>query len=263
MKTYKLLLAAVCILVWPTDEIKAQWVHPGEPSDLPAFGVSPRGTGDERTDSVTATAHRWHLTASVGTTSSGPASDIERAMVASGFNQTYHGFLGPLTYPFSHTGIGEIGTPWMIAIRYSINPRVSVGFVLSDAPIGRTSGYGNGRHLTVQYSVFVFSPIVGLQYEDIVRFGLGPAVFKTRCREEYAGREDSATKIGALLDLGISRPLFSSPFCVDLGVQYRYLGETHIGPYQSTDLGTFTAIFPVSSVTYNHIFVAVGLGVRL
>lgn len=229
-----------------------------------AARVSFSGEGDEKNGSVTTTAHPWYITASVGATSSGPAGDIEKAMVASGFNETSRGFLawGDVTYPFSGTDFGEIGTPWMIAIHYSINPPISLGFVLGNAPIATTRGHGNGRYITIQYSVFTLSPIVAL-HEDILRFGLGPAVFNTRCREEYAGQEYSATKIGALFDLGISIPLFSSPFYLDLGVQYRCLGETDIGPFKSTDLGTSNAELPACSVTYDHIFTAVGVGVRL
>jgi hypothetical protein len=47
MKTYKLLLAAVRILIWPAQGIEAQWVRTSEPSigRVNALALTPNGIG--------------------------------------------------------------------------------------------------------------------------------------------------------------------------------------------------------------------------
>ncbi len=210
--------------------------------------------------------YRWQLIAAPGTTSGGPASDIERAMRAAGFGATSPGFDDPVEHPFSRTGSGEIGTVWMLAVHRAIGPRLLAGVTVSDAPIGLTFGWRNpALSLDLQYSVATVAPMLSYELSKAVRLGAGPAVYRTEVRQERSGggflKTQSATKVGGLVELGVSLPA-DSRVCVALSVQYRLVGRMTIGPFEST-LGQSSATFPATSVSYDHVFFGVGVGVRL
>jgi hypothetical protein len=123
---------------------------------------------------------------------------------------------------------------------------------------------GNDLFLVVHYSVFTVSPTVAFTYKDVLRLGAGPAVFVARSGRDNGGTLDNvttATKIGAVLDLGISIPMASS-FSADLGFQYRFVGTADIGPFEAKP-GDPSTTLPVSSVRYDHILISVGIGVGL
>lgn len=238
-------------------------------SAIIAFGLPAyKAICQERADSLTETEHRWLVTLSLATTSSGPAADIEKAMVASGFNQTsYGGFFssGPIAHPFSRTGFGEIGSPWMIGLHYSIRPPLSLGVIVSNTPIGTTIGYHDPYlFLFVDYSVFTISSIVSIQFLDILHIGIGPAVYNTKSYQDNAGvaaESKSVAKIGALLDIELSIPAHSHLFGV-VSIQYRYVGKVDIGPFESR-LGDSAATIPATNGSYDHTFIAIGVGLRL
>ncbi len=221
----------------------------------------------ERADTANEIEHHWLLSLSLATTSSGPANDIEMGMVASGFNKTSPGGIwgGPLAHPFSRTGFGQIGAPWMITLRYSIDPLFSFGVTVSNAPIGTTLGYHDPYlYLFINYSVFTISPTASVQFGDILHLGIGPAIYIAKCSQDNAGTQSasqSATKAGYLLDAGLSIPACSS-FFADVSFQYRYVGKVVIGPFESR-LGSSAATMPASSVSYNHTSIAFGIGLWL
>jgi hypothetical protein len=231
---------------------------------LPAYSV----LGQESTESPTKPERRWLVTLSLGTTSSGPAGDIESAMVASGFDETLD-FLGKIEHPFSRTGIGKIGNPWMISLNYALRPHevkpdVLLGLIVSDAPIGMTLGLHEPfLLLDIDYSVFTISPTVSIRLADVFHLGIGPALYKTECHQTgfMETVSQSATKVGALFDLGLSFPAHSRFFAI-VSVQYRYVGNMTIGPFESKH-GDNAATMPAISASYNHYFVSVGMGIRL
>ncbi len=210
--------------------------------------------------------YSWLLIAAPGTTSGGPASDIERAMRAAGFGAMSPGFDDPVEHPFSRTGNGIIGPNWMLAAHRSVAPRLLVGLTVSDAPIGVTYGWRNpALALDLQYSVATLAPTLSYELSKAVRLGAGPALYRTEVRQERSGsgflKTQSATKVGALAELGVSLPA-DSRVCVALSLQYRLVGHVTIGPFEST-VGQYSATFPATSVKYDHFFVGVGVGVRL
>ena len=211
--------------------------------------------GQENPDSTEPTRHLFQVTISAGSTLSGPATDIENAMPTSGFSQ-----------PESHAGIGGIGLPWILSARYSIRPNVSVGFLISNAPIGKTQGHhADDLNLTVHYSVLAISPTVSFIYEDFVRAGIGPAVYITKSAQSTPSdliETRTATKIGVLLDFGLSLPLFD-PFVADLGFQYRFVGTSDIGPFTANSSGQPAATMPLTSGNYSHALVSLGIGIQL
>ena len=218
--------------------------------------------GQVKTDSLTENEHRSLLSVSLslGTASSGPAADLEEAMVLSGFNKTTPGgfFGGPVANPFSRTGSGTIGLPWMIDLRYSPGHLILLGAIVSDAPIGETDGYHDpSLSLSIKYSVFTIASTVSLQFADCFHMGVGPAIYIAESNAEIK----SATKLGALFDAGLSIPAYSRIFFV-VSFQYRSVGNLDIGPIEAR-IGNFAATMPASSVSFDHSLIAVGMGTRL
>lgn len=208
---------------------------------------------------------RLSLSLSLGTTSSGPAADIESAMTKAGFNQTSYGFWGPSPSPFSRTGFGEIGYPWMFALRYSPSSLLLLGFIASNAPIGESLGlHESNLYLFIKYSVSTVASTASVSLADVLHVGLGPAIYVASSRQDEIGTDiniTSATKIGALLDVGLSVPAHSRFFVVG-SFQYRYVGRADVGPFKST-LGGYFATMPSASARFNHTFTSLGFGIRL
>lgn len=211
---------------------------------------------------------RVSLSFSLGSTSSGPADDIERTMDASGFNQTSGSFFGggPISHPFSRTGFGEIGVPWMAAMGYSVTPLFLARAVVSNAPIGETLGYQSpGYYLSVKYSVATAGITGSFQLWDVFHAGLGPAIYIARSSQDSVATEieaRSATRIGGLLDLGFSLPP-KTRFFFSGSLQYRLVGKVDVGPF-TTALGNSPGpTLPSTSAWFNHVYWGLGLGIRL
>lgn len=233
-----------------------------------ACGLSARRAfGQESVQAPTQPASRWFVTASLGTTSSGPASDIEAAMVAAGFNRPSPGFAGPpVAHPFSRTGAGDSGASWMVDVHRDVGRNLLLGLMVSDAPIGVTYGHHDpDLFLNLTYSVFTIAPTVAFRISDSVHLGIGPAVYSAKVRQAPSGggeaKSQSATKIGAILDFGLKIPAQSRVFAV-VSLQYRYVGRTRIGPFESS-LGQNSATLPATEVSFDHFFASAGVGVRL
>ncbi len=212
-------------------------------------------------------ARRWDVTLSLGTTSSGPASDLEAAMRAAGFDDTFpdvYGSGGHAT-PFSYTGASDEGASWMIAAHYAVSPRYAVGLIVSDSPIGTTYGLRAPLDsLDIHYSARAVAPTFSVRLSDAIYVGVGPAFFMTKAYqyEYYAGAETrySANKVGALVELGASVPV-RSRFFATASLQYRYVGNVTIGPFESL-VADHPATLPATSVSFNHLFFSLGVGVR-
>lgn len=215
---------------------------------------------------------RWSVSVYLGSASSGPAKEWEKAMMAHGFNQTCvidwfpFGGISQTTYPFSETGIARYRLPWMLNVHYSLNPLLGVGLVYSNTKIGDTAGYKEttGR-FDVEYSVNTFSPVVSVQAMGF-QFGIGPAFYMTnsigkRLSTGEIFGEKKTRKIGLLIDFGLAIPSSKSRLFFEIKIQYRAIGKVEVGPYEietTEDL----VIFPASNINYNHWFLGAGLGIR-
>ena len=79
----------------------------------------------------------------------------------------------------------------------------------------------------------------------------------------------NVNKLGLLAHLNIRIPL-SDYFAVNGIIQYRYIGGTTLGPYYneasddypSTTITTNAQIFPPTELSYNHLFVGLGIGIN-
>ncbi len=66
------------------------------------------------------------------------------------------------------------------------------------------------------------------------------------------------TKVGFLIDFGLRFPK-KSLFFFELNCQYRYVGKAEIGPFNENP---YRDELPNVEVTYNHVFIGGGFGVR-
>lgn len=244
---------------------------------LLAFGIivvscPTSGLAQDKNEKEMPKVKRLSLSCSFGSTSSGPASDIERVMTAAGFDDTTSGFglfsSDPIYHPFSSTGIGHAAPSWLIEIHYLIKNHFSIGAVLGNSPIGETIGYHDPLcFLFIKYSVKTYAPVFSFLSNGF-RLGIGPAWYIANATRIDAGGgtpSKSVNKLGLLFDLGLNIPEHSR-FFFELKVQYRSVGKIEIGPYESKFETPFlkeSATFPASKVSYNHFFVGVGFGFRL
>lgn len=206
---------------------------------------------------------RWSISLSLATTSSGPAEDIEKAMVASGFNETTYNFFrqGNIQHPFSRTGFDWFNRySLMISAHYLLGPHFSVGVIVSESDIGRTHGACEGCLLFIHYGVTTCAPVISGQAYGF-RISIGPALYVVKSAQDQ-GINQQANKIGFLLDFGLTFPE-KSRFFVELKGQYRLVGETIIGPYEEKSLwDDVSSTFPAAKVNYNHWFLGGGIGFR-
>lgn len=200
------------------------------------------------------------------TTSSGPATQIENQMKKSGFDQTKHGgwfSSRDIIHPKSYTGIGQLGTPWLISLKYYYSKTIVLGAFYSENPIGMTMGYNNFGYLDLDYSVNTIATMTWLKY-GILSIGGGPALFFTKISDNYGYDENNSlddTLTGFVFECGVTYPAYTT-FYISAMAQYRLMGDILIGPF-ATGSHDDESIFPITEVSYNHLFIGVGAGIRL
>jgi hypothetical protein len=213
---------------------------------------------------------KWEGSAVVGTTSSGPASDLEDAMRAAHFDENrgscVFGLCFPgVNHPFSRTGFGEIGFPWTVSGRRWLSSWYGVGLSGGFSEIGTTFGQrrDSGEFLFLQYSVATVAPLLIIRPAHWLHTGIGPAFLISTFTTASTSSPDQAQtrrSAGLLWEAGIALPPRSRVFGEVL-VQYRHVGRVDVGPFDATNPPT-TATLPITNVQMNHWFLGVGTGVR-
>ena len=222
-------------------------------------------------DKIQQSANRlWTFSLSIGgTASGGPSDDLEKAMIASGYNDPapcYFFCNGPtIHYPFSEIGLGAIGLPWSLGLTRKIGPYFKTGIIMSNNPMGKTVGNkSTGVFLNTKYSAFTFAPVIGLTLEDIFQLGVGPAIHGTKSWSDKNGVRStprSNSKIGFIIFTNITFPA-KSRFFFNIDFEYRHIGEVDIDPY-NTGLGGSGNGIPVTTANFTHGFFSLGIGFRI
>lgn len=214
------------------------------------------------------TTKRWILSFSLGANFEGPSKEIEKVMIASGFADDTAGYSNiwgtkpSEVYPKSNPVIGGI-----LGLHYIFKSPFAIGILTSYAQ-GVTKGrnyhilegnYRDGTEiiLDVNYSILTLAPLVSVQ-ASWFKFGVGGTL--NYISTYY--QEDRYWKLGLILDTGLIIPFKGQPFFGEIVFQYRSIGEFEIGPYTATG-GAYSATFPTSNVNYSHIFLGLGVGIRL
>ncbi len=214
----------------------------------------------------------WDAFWVTGTTSSGPARDLERAMRVAQFDGDqgfcFIGFCLPgHDHPYSRTGIGELGFPWHVGVSRAWRGRIGLGGFAGQSAIGTTMGLDRNSYarLTLRYTVSGAGPMLTFAPVRGARLGAGAAAFVTSIGDEQAPGVVTTrhhTSPGAVLEARVTAPTGTRVFAALL-VQGRLLGRQRVGPYNETDgLTGITASFPATSVRVSHWFIGAGVGAR-
>ncbi|HLF33719.1 MAG TPA: hypothetical protein VI583_05760 [Cyclobacteriaceae bacterium] len=215
----------------------------------------------------------WSFSLSIGgTASGGPAKDLEKAMIAAGFDDGAPCVLfctkKYISYPFSETGLGVIGLPWSLRLSRKLGPYFKTVLIMSNNPMGRTVGHKSsgllGSFLDTKYSTFTFAPAIALNLEDAFQLGVGPAIYATKSWSEkstFGSNPKLGSKIGFIILTDITIPA-RSRFFFNMNFEYRHVGEAEIEKYETTP-GSNGIGVPVTTADFSHGFLSVGIGVRL
>lgn len=184
---------------------------------------------------------RWHLSLYIGTTSSGPAEDLEAAFRRETYDETTGcGYLGCAgrTYPYSVTGWGQTGLPFTAEVRFRVIGPAQLGLMVGRTPIGETVGYHYPSELDMEYGVTLLAPTAGvtvplpLPLGPRVRLGGGPAwygAFWTPVRDKATLPTGHQNAFGLLGRAGFEVPV-DKGLLVGFDFQYRSVGTITVGP---------------------------------
>jgi hypothetical protein len=189
---------------------------------------------------------------------------MEDAMREEGWNETRTRdvFGSPATHvEFPRSSSDNNGI--MASLRYRINRGFSIGVILDNSNLGETIGRQEELSLLImKYSATTVAAVVSAE-ASLFHLGIGPALYFPKAKERSEGDAAGETqKMGMILDLGLAFPQ-RSRFFGELLLQYRHVGKVQIGPITRTigltgPSGTFSA-----KVSYSHLFMGVGVGIRI
>ncbi|MCD4725238.1 MAG: hypothetical protein K8R63_10390 [Bacteroidales bacterium] len=208
---------------------------------------------------------KWSIGLHLGWIAGGPSKQIEEHMIQNGFNnRSGGGWFGGSgkDHPYTYKYIPSL----MMSVKYYLRSPFSIGIVGGISKLGSTHGYKIdtwGHYLQVDYSVYFVSPVFSYNSYDIVKIGIGPAVYFTKTWEsgdhiEGPDCEYKQTKVGFLIDFGLRIPKKTRCF-FELNVQYRYVGNIEIGPFNEDP---YRDELPQTTIRYNHVLISQGFGVR-
>ncbi len=208
--------------------------------------------------------NNWHLAVSFGTNSSGPAYNIEKAIIDNGWDdpKPIYGLFHIEGYeqrPESQTGFGEIGIPWSLELTYRLSNFFDVGLLTSNNPIGLTKGYRSEtkKELYIEYSSWIFSAFLQFKLPGNIQLGLGPVLCSNKVHESVLSNSIK-TQLGALFLFRFIYPA-NTPLYVKFDFQYRLVPTTSFGPINLS--GGSEIALPKFDADFSHTFVGLGIGV--
>jgi hypothetical protein len=201
-------------------------------------------------------SQRWSVALYFGGVRGGPDSDLQEALIASGWDQPRP---DPITgVPRETPRSARGGVSLMGALRYQLSPLLAAELLVSSAETGKTSGFQSPVDLQLRHSVLSVAPLASARL-SILHVGAGPALHFARASYSPTGYEETHLRFGLVGDLGIAFPENYVAF-LDVRLQYRLVGNVEVGPV--TDVGPDAAGFPAAEVSYNHLYISAGLGFR-
>lgn len=216
---------------------------------------------------------RWHVSLYGGTTSAGPAMDLEQAFVQEDYNQSSScGFPGctPKTFPYSVTGWGQTGLPFTVMVRYRVVGPAELGVIAGRTPIGETAGYHYPIELDMEYGVTLFAATAGvtvrLPLPTMPRLGFaaGPAwydAFWTPIEDQktlFTGHQHATGLLGrAGFEVPVDRNVL-----VGFDFQYRSVGTITVGPV-ALPTATNRHDLPAMPADFDHWCASLGFSIGL
>ncbi len=276
---YLMLFCLICVFF--SANTRAQFTARTHPKTNPKNGfsmVSNSGAVAKVTDinkesQMKREPKRWRISFALGSSSSGPAGDIEAAMLNSGFDGAspeYEGLKGAIVgwtqHPYSKTGFGEAGFPWSFTATYSIKNNLKGGLLLSHTPIGLTMGYDadSESFLELKHINWMVSPIIVFKGLELLNLGVGPALFINKIEQESGGEtiySENKIKLGAVIQGSLIYPE-NTLFFVKIDAQYRYAGQISFGEF-SVDKGNEPHGLSPFEANFSHFNFGVGVGIHM
>jgi hypothetical protein len=202
--------------------------------------------------------YRLTISAFLGFSSSGPASDIEDLMVSRGFDEKTS-----RDFPFSVTGLDtESGASWLVDVHYSAWRSLGAAVVRSSIRFGATHGKQAATEIDINYSVTSWALLATFQPIKLLRIGIGPAWYTPKSgssRNNLSNDAPDQTNFGYATDFTLFAPITRS-FSAQVKFQYRHVGQVELGPYRRFG-SLLTDDLPAIHGAFNHWFFALGFGV--
>jgi len=193
-----------------------------------------------------------------------PGQELENQMRVGGFDDTYTSFSNSRS--FYHLA-KILGKSWMIQVDYRMTEYLGMGFLYSNSLLQENFGHTSSLPalegiIERRNLVKTISIPLSVYLNEYIVLGIGPSYNMTDSPSDR-------NKLGLLAFLNIRIPL-SDSFSINGIFQYRYIGNTTIGPYYvtSTDdsstptVSTSTLILPPTEISYSHIFIGLGFGIH-
>jgi len=213
----------------------------------------------------------WFVELALGEAVGGPADDLEDAMRAAGLDDYMEDWLGGngSSYPRS----SDEGTSlWGAAGRRLGDSRWSVGLGFGRTELGTVSGNRNiegeppgSFHIYSEVEMLTLAPVAWFKPVPAVRLGAGLALNRvdTQLGRSYTGNldDESSWEPGLLVEAAVNAPVASRFYFLAV-LQYRWLDDGTMGPWQETASTGEVVAFPETEVELAHGYYAVGLGVR-
>ena len=211
-------------------------------------------------------ARRLELTMWLGGAGGGPGGSLESVLQAAGFDDLRPGFKHGSGSPSLKSD--DIGLGYSFDARIPLRRPLSLVVVFARTEPGGARGYRAtpeccGDYLFLQNAVQTFAAVVAVGARG-VHVGLGPALHRTRVREETYGQsgDTKSSRLGALLQVRATVPHGSRVFFGVKG-EYRYIPVTTVGPFIPNRIADASDMSPlIGRIRFSHAFVGLGLGVR-
>jgi len=213
----------------------------------------------------------WSVEFALGSSIGGPTEDIEDAMRAAGFDDPVEGGgCCDITYP--RTSNEELSSLWGAARRRLGDGRWSVGVGAGWTELGSVGGNRNVEgeppgsfYIYSEVEMLTLAPMTWFQPLPAVRLGAGLALNRvdTHLGRSYTAEVDdsSSWEPGLLVEAAVNAPVASRFYFFAL-LQYRWLQDGSMGPWQGMASTGELVVFPETDITLSHGFFAAGVGIR-
>lgn len=205
---------------------------------------------------------RWSVSFLTGTSTGGPAGDLEEAMEVNGFGQRDPGgcIFG---FCFGEKDFPDTTTPVLISvtIKYQLNRNYAMSLNYSKSDFGETAGYNSRvRRLYISNTLKSISPVISVGVHDLLALGVGPALHFIEVDGGSPKTVYSETKLGAIANLNFKIPR-KSTFYFTLNLQYKIVGNVSVGPFRKEHLDEAATLNRVK-LNYNELAKEFGIGFR-
>jgi hypothetical protein len=212
----------------------------------------------------------WSIEFALGASIGGPLDDIESAMEAAGFGDDIDlgQEWGEIKYPIHSS---DSSSAWGAVRRRVGDGRWMLGLGAGWTNFGSVIGNHNVEgepyarvSLDSEVEMMTLAPMAWYQVLPAARLGAGIAANRvdTSVGQSYGIVNDSSSwEAGLVVEAAVTYPPASRFYFLML-VQYQWLQDGTIGPWQDEASNGEVVVFPESEVALSHGLVAVGLGIR-